>query len=93
MDNEFIEPKLCDNTFTIFSKSGCPNCVKVKKILANENPSPLIIDCDDYLIEHKIAFLNFIREKTGKEYKTFPMVFYKNVFIGGFENAQKYKNY
>jgi glutaredoxin len=86
---EYIEPAL--NNYTIYTKSGCPNCTKVKKFLESENKKPLIIDCDEWLIEDKPAFLEFIREKAGKECKTFPMVFYNGEFIGGFDETTGFK--
>ena len=86
---EYIEP--ATNNYTIYTKSGCPNCTKVKKFLESENKKPLIIDCDEWLIEDKPAFLEFIREKAGKECKTFPMVFYNGEFLGGFDETKIYK--
>jgi glutaredoxin len=86
---EYIEPTT--NNYTIYTKSGCPNCTKVKKFLESENEKPLIIDCDEWLIEDKHAFLEFIREKAGKECKTFPMVFYNGEFLGGFDETKVYK--
>lgn len=71
--------------YTIYSKSGCPNCTKVKKLLeTNHITATQIIDCDDYLIESKEEFLQFIYDIIGKEYRTFPMVFYNGTFIGGY---------
>jgi glutaredoxin-related protein len=88
-NKEYIEPAA--NNYTIYTKSGCPNCTKVKKFLESENEKPLIIDCDEWLIEDKPAFLEFIREKAGKECKTFPMVFCNGEFIGGFDETRIYK--
>jgi glutaredoxin 3 len=86
---EYIEPAA--NNYTIYTKSGCPNCIKVKKLLESETEKPLIVDCDEWLIEDKPAFLEFIREKAGKECKTFPMVFYNGEFVGGFDETVSYK--
>ena len=76
--------------YTIYSKSGCPFCTKVKRLLEKEAPSPLLVDCDDYLVENKDAFLVFIKEMAGKEYKTFPMIFHNGDFIGGFTETKEY---
>jgi glutaredoxin-related protein len=76
--------------YTIYSKSGCPFCTKVKRLLEKEAPSPLLVDCDDYLVENKEAFLVFIKEMAGKEYKTFPMIFHNGDFIGGFSETKEY---
>ena len=76
-------------SYTIYSKSGCPNCTKVKKLLQKETPAPVLIDCDEYLIEDKLGFLRFIEEIAKKEWKTFPMVFYQGAFLGGYEDTLK----
>jgi glutaredoxin len=74
-----------DTCYTIYTKSGCSYCVKAKKLLEKEKDTVLIINCDDYLIENKELFLDFIKEKNhGKEMRTFPIIFYKNQFIGGY---------
>lgn len=75
--------------YTIYSKSGCPNCSKIKKLLDYENPKPVIVDCDEYLLEDKEGFLKFIETNAKKEWKTFPMVFYNGQFIGGYQEALK----
>ena len=86
-NQDYIAP--ASDNYTIYTKSGCPNCTKVKKLLETENP--LIIDCDEWLIEDKVGFLEFIREKAGKECKTFPMVFHNGKFIGGFDETVRFK--
>ena len=78
--------------FTVYSKSGCPNCTKVKKLLTEKTVFFVEIDCDDYIIEDKEKFLLFIKERANKEYKTFPMVFNNGIFIGGFTETQDYFN-
>jgi glutaredoxin len=87
---EFEEP--LQNGFTIYSKSGCFNCTKVKKLLTEKNNVFVVIDCDEYIIEDKEKFLLFINERANKEYKTFPMVFNNGVFVGGFNETQEYFN-
>jgi len=84
----FLEP--CDSGFTIYSKSGCPNCTKVKTLLKEKFLIHTIIDCDEYLLEDKDGFLSFIKEKSHIEYKIFPMVFYNVKFIGGFTETKTY---
>lgn len=70
--------------YTIYSKSGCTYCTKSKNDLNAKNIVPVIIDCDEYLLDNKPAFLDFIRSKAGKEYRSFPMIFYDGKFIGGY---------
>ncbi len=79
---EFANPEI--NGFTIYSKSGCHGCSKLKTILNNKNLIFNMIDCDEYLIEERENFLSFIQSKIGKPYKIFPVVFYNGKFIGGY---------
>jgi glutaredoxin len=82
---EFLEPQ--PNSFTIYSKSGCHNCSKIKKILAEKHLFFIEVQCDEYLIEERDNFLSFIENKIGKSVTTFPMVFYDGKFIGGYNEA------
>ena len=79
---EFFEP--LKTGFTIYSKSGCSNCTKVKKLLLDKQSFFLDVSCDEYLREDKEGFLTFIKERANTEYRTFPMVFYEGKFIGGY---------
>jgi glutaredoxin len=85
-NHSFEEPS--NSTYTIYTKPGCPNCVKAKKLLEKE--SVLIVDCEEYLVEDKEGFLKFIQEKAEQkspEIRTFPIIFYKKQFIGGYNEA------
>jgi glutaredoxin len=77
--------------FTIYSKSGCPNCVLVKKIIKEKN---FFIDseinCDEYILDDKENFLQFIETTVGDSHRTFPMVFYEGKFIGGFNETKNF---
>jgi glutaredoxin len=79
-----------ENKFTIYSKSGCINCRKVKDLLKTGNFEYEIIDCDDYILEDKENFLSFIQSYAINEWKSFPMVFYDEKFIGGLNETQNY---
>jgi glutaredoxin len=81
MDYTSIEP--INIGFTVYSKSGCINCTKLKKILDDNLSVYNIINCDEYLIEEKEIFLQFIKNNANTEYKTFPIVFFNGTFIGG----------
>jgi glutaredoxin len=85
---DFIEPR--QNEFTIYSKSGCPNCIKVKNHLANIQLNFSVVSCDDYILEDKAAFLYFIKELSGVDCKVFPMVFSGSKFIGGYKETVDY---
>ena len=86
--NQFTKPS--ESCFTIYSKSGCFNCAKVKDFLQENNIPFTIIDCDEYLLENKAEFLNFIMNLTSREWRTFPIVFNNSQFIGGFIDIKLY---
>ena len=73
--------------YTIYSKSGCINCKKVKDLLKEYQIEYIVINCDEYLIENKEDFLKQMAEEIGHEYKTFPMVFNNRIFVGGYNET------
>ena len=85
----FEEP--CPEGYTVYTKSLCIFCDKIKKLLTSNKIEYKTVLCDSYLEDSttKIEFLAFIKERTGKEYKTFPMVFFKGIFVGGFTDVEK----
>lgn len=85
MKKEFISP--VKKGYTIYTKEKCIYCEKVKELLEKEEMK--IIPCDNYLLENKEKFLDFIEKKAGISYKTFPMVFLDEIFIGGFTETKK----
>jgi glutaredoxin len=76
------------NVFTIYGKSGCPNCEKVKKILKNKNAT--YVDCDGYLAENKDAFLDHMEKLAGYRVTMFPIVFHGGQFVGGYMETNNY---
>jgi glutaredoxin len=85
---DFIKP--VKKGFTIYSKSGCPNCLTVKKILKDKNFLINEINCDDYILEEKEEFLKFIEKIAETSYRTFPMVFYNSKFVGGATHTKEF---
>ena len=85
---EFEKPS--DTKFTVYSKSGCPNCSSVKKILKDKNLLFNVIDCDEYIIEDKVKFLLFIKEQAKREIKQFPIIFHESNIIGGYSETKEY---
>ena len=76
--------------FTVYSKSNCMNCKKIKNILLENNLFFINVDCDEFVIEDKAAFLLFITEHANFEVKKFPMIFNNGEFIGGFAETKEY---
>ena len=78
-------------SYTIYSKSNCPYCEKAKLLLENEVVN--IINCDEYLTTDRTLFLQTMQHYSGVECKTFPVIFLKGVYIGGFiETKTHYDN-
>jgi glutaredoxin len=90
IEMEFIAPSA--EGFTIYTKSNCPYCDKVKELFLHTVPAPIYVSCDAYLSSSRDAFLEFIRQYTGREHRTFPMVFWKENFIGGYTETSEYMN-
>jgi len=76
------------NGYTVYIKSGCSYCMKVKELLKNFNLQYTIVNCDEYLLDDTDGFLAFINERVGKDYKTFPMVFSDGIFLGGYTDTK-----
>ena len=88
---EFIEPSKLG--FTVYSKSGCPNCTKIKSLLKEKNLVFVVVDCDEYILEEKESFLLFIQNLTHAKNENrllFPIVFNDKQFIGGYKETVNY---
>jgi glutaredoxin len=93
----FISPsKNNDKLFTVYTKSKCIFCVKAKYLLVDRGYNPEYVDCDEYLQDDdtKEKFIAFINRKMTNtmlnEHRTFPMIFYRDRFIGGYNDLFKY---
>ncbi len=73
--------------FTVYSKSGCPNCDKIKILLDENKLEYTIINCDNYLHENRSFFLEFIKLITREECKQFPIIFKDANYIGGYKEC------
>ena len=85
---EFKKP--LKSGFTIYSKSGCHNCLKAKTFLHNKSLILKVVNCDEYIIEDKESFLSFITSLTNKEVRVFPIIFYDGKFVGGYNETVKF---
>jgi glutaredoxin len=85
---EFPIPQ--SNCFTIYSKSGCKNCIKVKTLLKEKQISFIEIDCDDFIIDNKIEFMQFINKIGKSNISQFPIVFSNSIYIGSFNETYNY---
>ena len=46
-------PQLKKGEITVFSKSGCINCIKVKQFLKEKSIKFIVIECDEFILEDK----------------------------------------
>jgi glutaredoxin len=86
---EFKKP---GKDFTVYSKSACKNCLKVKTFLSYNEKTFTIIDCDDYIIEDRNKFIIFLQEITENKFNQFPVVFYDGIYIGEYNETIQYCN-
>jgi len=84
---EFEEPT--SNNFTIYSKSGCILCDKVKDLLTKNMLVFSVVDCDEYLLEDKQGFLLFINSCAKKDTCGFPKVFKDGDFVGSYKETKE----
>jgi glutaredoxin len=83
-----IVPPPSSKGYTIYTKSDCIFCTRVKELLQYD--SPTIISCDSFLKDDKDEFLKKMLIYTVSSYKLFPMVFFNGDFIGGFSETKDY---
>lgn len=85
-------PEPVPHTITVYTKSNCSNCDKLKAYLIKNSFIYQTIDCDPYLEdeEMKNCFLTQMHYYSGKKIKSFPMVFYDCRYIGGYYDLLEY---
>ena len=77
--------------YNVYTKSNCNYCIKVKKFLTKEGKLFHEINCDNILkTPEKDDFLKYIKECSKKDWKTFPIVFRYDQFIGGYMDTVCY---
>lgn len=69
--------------YTIYSKSNCKFCDKVKELLKDAR----YVNCDKYL-EDADEFFDFLETITDKAPTKFPMIFFNKNYIGGYKELQ-----
>lgn len=81
---------------TVYSKTGCSDCEKVKIYLEDlvENGQLdcndiAVINCDVQLLTNREQFVSEMMKITGKTMVVFPIVFVNGLFVGGFKATMK----
>jgi len=89
----FLEIPNTPSLYTVYTKSKCSYCDKIKELMEQCNENVNYILCDEWLTTKRILFLNIMRVKTQKDEITFPLVFYEGTYIGGWNEFElKVKN-
>lgn len=76
--------------WVILTKSDCVFCDRVKSILTGFKYHT--INCDEYLKDpdKRKEFLSYIKNRIGRSYEYFPMVFYDYLFVGGYKETKEF---
>jgi glutaredoxin len=74
--------------FIIYTRLSCPNCDKAKKLLEKEET--VIFNCDQMLKNDRDEFIKSMELKTRRPFKTFPVIFINDDYLGGYEDLTSY---
>ncbi|XP_027911289.1 glutaredoxin-C3 [Vigna unguiculata] len=75
----FVQNSIYSNRITLFSKSYCPYCLRAKRILAELNEKPFVVELD--LRDDGYEIQSVILDLIGR--RTVPQVFVNGKHIGG----------
>jgi glutaredoxin len=75
-----------EETYVIFTKKKCSYCTRAKVLL----PQARVIPCDHWLKQDRGAFLARMDSISEAMPRTFPMVFVKGKYIGGYDETKEY---
>lgn len=70
--------------FILYCKSNCDKCEKSKKLLEKEEC--IIFNCDKMLKNNREEFIRSMELKTKRPFKTFPIIFIDDTYLGGYED-------
>lgn len=77
--------------YLVYTKSGCENCEKAKALLSSEEK--VIINCDMLIKNNREEFIKSIELKTRAKFRQFPVIFYKDAYIGGYFELVEHMNF
>ena len=85
---DYLRPM--DNMYTIYTKPGCIYCKMAIELLQTSTQSIDEVPCEEYIAHSKPLFFQFIRELSGSNHRTFPIVFVNGRFIGGYTETKSF---
>ncbi len=81
----------------VYTKSGCPNCDKVKMLLTDYADEGVIcgkdveiVNCDPYLQSNREKLVQAFSELIGHDTWRFPLVFAFGKYVGGFKETVRF---
>jgi glutaredoxin len=77
-----------ENGYFMYSKSGCKFCRMAKELL----PDVTVVNIDEYIETDKAKCLNQLATIAEVEIKTFPVIFFNEIFIGGYTESKDHLN-
>ena len=85
-------PEIPLEGITVFTKSKCLYCEKLKGYLFNKSIEYKQICCDEYYENEKSKkqLRDDLTNLTGKTNNTYPMVFLNGIYLGGYYNVLDY---
>ena len=89
----FVLPAPSALGYTIFTKRDCGDCEKVKAFLTSKALSFNAIECDDFLVNDREAFIVAAREAMGASSALpvrFPLVFAQGAYVGGYQATRRH---
>jgi glutaredoxin len=80
--------------YTMYSITGCKYCDKSKELIKSKSKECKTNNCDKYVatLRDSDDFYAFMNRYTVQNYKYFPMIFYNNKFIGGYQELMLHIN-
>lgn len=79
-----------DVEYIIYTITGCEYCRKVKELLQHNSKSFNDVNCDEQLLNNKTQIFYLVEHETGQKWSTFPIVYRKQKFIGGYTETANY---
>ena len=75
-----------ENGYFMYSKSGCKYCRMAKALL----PNVTVVNIDEHIKTDKAKCLDQISTVAEVEITTFPVIFFNEIFVGGFTESKEH---
>jgi|TARA_B110000444_G_C18589631_1_gene477859 glutaredoxin len=72
--------------YFMYSKSGCKFCKMAKELL----PNVTVVNVDEHIETDKAKCLDKMATIAEVEIKTFPVIFFNQIFVGGYAESKEH---